>query len=124
MAKLGIPRSEARRLITQYGVQRIKAALAYTLNRTTKKNGAPLDNVGAYFRKALSHGYMLAEGQAPEAAAPVKQNAQSKQEQIRDKYLAAKIDEAGAYFRELESRSTTRPRSSTATTRRSWDRRI
>ncbi|MCM3500197.1 hypothetical protein M3669_13065, partial [Staphylococcus capitis] len=34
VAKFGSPRSEARRLITQYGVQRIKAAIAYTLNRT------------------------------------------------------------------------------------------
>lgn len=38
VAKFGIPRSEARRLITQYGVQRIKAAIAYTLNRTTTTN--------------------------------------------------------------------------------------
>ena len=102
VAKFGIPRSEARRLITQYGVQRIKAAIAYTLNRTTKKNAAPVDNVAAYFRKALTHGYTLSDGQGTEAAAPAKESAQSKQEQIRDKYLAAKVEEAGAYFRELE----------------------
>ncbi|MGS0894456.1 RepB family plasmid replication initiator protein [Burkholderia stagnalis] len=102
VAKFGIPRSEARRLITQYGVQRIKAAVAYTLNRTTKKNAAPIDNVAAYFRKALTHGYALSEGQGAETAAPAKESAQSKQEQIRDKYLAAKVEEAGAYFRELE----------------------
>ncbi|ETP61208.1 initiator RepB protein [Burkholderia dolosa PC543] len=102
VAKFGIPRSEARRLITQYGVQRIKAAIAYTVNRTTKKNAAPIDNVAAYFRKALTHGYTLAEGQGADAAVPAKESAQSKQEQIRDKYLAAKVEEAGAYFRELE----------------------
>ncbi|ALV61080.1 MULTISPECIES: replication initiation protein [Burkholderia] len=102
VAKFGIPRSEARRLITQYGVQRIKAAIAYTLNRTTKKNATPVDNVAAYFRKALTHGYTLADGQGTETAAPAKESAQSKQEQIRDKYLAAKVEEAGAYFRELE----------------------
>ena len=108
VAKFGIPRSEARRLITQYGVQRIKAAIAYTLNRTTKKNAAPVDNVAAYFRKALTHGYTLADGQGTEAAAPAKESAQSKQEQIRDKYLAAKVEEAGAYFRELEIDDQTR----------------
>ena len=95
VAKFGIPRSEARRLITQYGVQRIKAAIAYTLNRTTKKNAAPVDNVAA-------DAHTLSDGQGTEAAAPAKESAQSKQEQIRDKYLAAKVEEAGAYFRELE----------------------
>ncbi|SPV11965.1 replication protein [Burkholderia cenocepacia] len=78
VAKFGIPRSEARRLITQYGVQRIKAAIAYTLNRTTKKNATPVDNVAAYFRKALTHGYTLADGQGTETAAPAKESAQSK----------------------------------------------
>ncbi|HEF4742233.1 TPA: replication initiation protein [Burkholderia multivorans] len=102
VAKFGIPRSEARRLITQYGVQRIKGAIAYTLNRTTKKNAAPIDNVAAYFRKALTHGYTLSDGQGAETGAAVQESAQSKQEQIRDKYLAAKVEEAGAYFRELE----------------------
>ena len=96
----GIPRSEARRLITQYGVQRIKAAIAYTLNRTTK-NAAPVDNVAAYFRKALTHGYAVRRA-GNGSGGPGQESAQSKQEQIRDKYLAAKVEEAGAYFRELE----------------------
>lgn len=110
VAKFGIPHSEARQLITQYGVQRFKSAITYTINRTTKKNAMPIDNVGAYFRKALTHGYTLPDGQetdSPEPA-PAQEAAQRKQEQIRDKYLAAKIEEAEGYFRELEIYDQTR----------------
>ena len=106
VAKFGIPRSEARRLITQYGVQRIKAAIAYTLNRTTKKNAAPVDNVAAYFRSADARLHAVRRA-GTEAAAPAKESAQSKQEQIRDKYLAAKVEEPARIS--ANWRSTTRP---------------
>jgi hypothetical protein len=102
MVKFGVLRSEARRLYVQYGEQRVRAAIAYTQNRTSRKNSAPLDNVAAYFRKALSHGYTLAESRQSSPESASQPSRQSKQDQIKERYLAAKIEEASAYFRELE----------------------
>lgn len=101
LSKFGVPRSESRRLLSQYGDVRIKAAIAYTQNRITKKNAQVLDSVGAYFRKALAHGYTLPDSRSSSPKVSNASSAQTKQEEIRERYLAAKIEEAGSYFREL-----------------------
>lgn len=103
MLKFGVPRSEARRLLAQYGEQRVRAAIAYTTSRTTKKNAAPIDNVAAYFRKALTHGYTLPQVAASSNITGVENtNPQRRQAEVRDKYFARKMEEAKEYFRELE----------------------
>ncbi|MEX3689853.1 replication initiation protein [Paraburkholderia sp. BR14263] len=101
MSKFSIPVSEARRLLKQYGEDKIRTAVAYTAARVAQKNSAPLANVAAYFRKALTEGYELP---GANAAAPTTDagRARESQDQVKDRYIAAKINEARAYFNELE----------------------
>jgi hypothetical protein len=101
VAKLGIPRSEARKMLGQYGEQRVRAALAYVANRSAKKNATPVDNVAAYFRKALSHGYTLPDAPTPKTR-ELEEPPQRRQNQLRDKYLVQKMADAREYFGELE----------------------
>ncbi|MCP3728160.1 replication initiation protein [Paraburkholderia sp. CNPSo 3272] len=101
MSKFSIPVSEARRLLKQYGEDKIRTAVAYTAARVAQKNAAPLANVAAYFRKALSDGYELPGANAASPAADAGR-ARESQDQVKDRYIAAKINEARAYFNELE----------------------
>jgi hypothetical protein len=103
MSKFSIPVSEARRLLKQYGEEKIRTAVAYTAARIAQKNAAPLTNVAAYFRKALMQGYELPGANAAVAGAGAESTkARESQDQVKDRYIAAKIVEARAYFNELE----------------------
>jgi hypothetical protein len=102
MSKFSVPVSEARRLLKQYGEEKIRTAVAYTAARVAQKNAAPLANVAAYFRKALMQGYQLPGAAAAGSAAPDAGKARESQDQVKDRYIAAKIAEARAYFNELE----------------------
>ncbi|MEM5451583.1 MULTISPECIES: replication initiation protein [Paraburkholderia] len=101
MSKFSIPVSEARRLLKQYGEDKIRTAVAYTAARVAQKNSAPLANVAAYFRKALTEGYELPGANAASPATDAGR-ARESQDQVKDRYIAAKINEARAYFNELE----------------------
>ncbi len=103
MSKLNVPLSEAKRLLKQYGESRIRAAIAYTAARVAQKNTTPLANVAAYFRKAVAQGYELPG--AAEAAAGAGAGAarpRETQDEVKDRYIAARIAEANGYFNELE----------------------
>ncbi|POR50097.1 replication initiator protein [Paraburkholderia eburnea] len=102
MAKFSIPVSEARRLLKQYGDEKIRTAVAYTAARVAQKNAAPLANVAAYFRKALMQGYQLPGANAAASANADAGKARESQDQVQDRYIAAKIAEARSYFNELE----------------------
>ncbi|NIE66448.1 replication initiation protein [Burkholderia sp. Ax-1719] len=102
MAKFSIPVSEARRLLKQYGDEKIRIAVAYTAARVAQKNAAPLANVAAYFRKALMQGYQLPGATAAASANADAGKARESQDQVQDRYIAAKIAEARSYFNELE----------------------
>ncbi|WP_322015739.1 replication initiation protein [Paraburkholderia sp. J12] len=102
MAKFSIPVSEARRLLKQYGEEKIRTAVAYTAARVAQKNAAPLANVAAYFRKALMQGYQLPGANATTGTAAESAKARESQDQVKDRYIAAKITEARSYFNELE----------------------
>jgi hypothetical protein len=113
MGKLGVPLSEGRKLMAQYGDERVRNALAYTNARRAKKNAPPLDNAAAYFRKALAQGWELAEpglstlcDTAAAAFAPARPT--TTQEDVKARYIAAKIAQASDYFRELELDDQTR----------------
>lgn len=102
MSKFSVPVSEARRLLKQYGEEKIRTAVAYTAARVAQKNAAPLANVAAYFRKALMQGYQLPGANAASGASTDSPKARESQDQVKDRYIAAKIAEARAYFNELE----------------------
>ncbi|QBR02538.1 replication initiation protein [Paraburkholderia pallida] len=102
MSKFSVPVSEARRLLKQYGEEKIRTAVAYTAARVAQKNAAPLANVAAYFRKALMQGYQLPGANAAGSPSTDTGKARESQDQVKDRYIAAKIAEARAYFNELE----------------------
>lgn len=102
MSKFNVPVSEARRLLKQYGEEKIRTAVAYTAARVAQKNAAPLANVAAYFRKALMQGYQLPGANTPGGANTDSPKARESQDQVQDRYIAAKIAEARSYFNELE----------------------
>ncbi|WP_043287003.1 replication initiation protein [Paraburkholderia oxyphila] len=102
MSKFSVPVSEARRLLKQYGEEKIRTAVAYTAARVAQKNAAPLANVAAYFRKALMQGYQLPGANAAGSPSADTGKARESQDQVKDRYIAAKIAEARAYFNELE----------------------
>ncbi|MFX1766441.1 replication initiation protein [Paraburkholderia sp. A1RI-2L] len=102
MSKFNVPVSEARRLFKQYGEEKVRTAVAYTATRVAQKNAAPLANVAAYFRKALMQGYQLPGANAASGAGADSPKARESQDQVKDRYIAAKIAEARAYFNELE----------------------
>lgn len=101
MSKFSIPVSEAKRLFKQYGEEKIRTAVSYTAARVAQKNAAPLANVAAYFRKALMQGYELPGATAAAGAADVSR-ARESQDQVKDRYIAAKMADARGYFNELE----------------------
>ncbi|WP_322060521.1 replication initiation protein [Paraburkholderia sp. J63] len=102
MSKFSVPVSEARRLLKQYGEEKIRTAVAYTAARVAQKNAAPLANVAAYFRKALMQGYQLPGANAAAGTSTDSGKVRESQDQVKDRYIAAKIAEARAYFNELE----------------------
>lgn len=100
MTKLGVPRSEAKKLLAQHGEQRVRGALTYTNARVSKRGATPIDNVAAYFRKALINEYAPTETVETKVQKPLGKAEQ--QAQLRGQYDAWKIVEAKAYFLELE----------------------
>ncbi|WP_232445377.1 replication initiation protein [Burkholderia ubonensis] len=104
VAKFSIPLSEARRLLGEYGPAAMRHAIEYTEQRLKKKNAAPIDNVGAYFRKALSNGYQVDDGRARPLgkAAEIEASPEAAENELLAQFLAARVDEARAYFQELD----------------------
>ncbi|OBR54055.1 replication initiation protein [Paraburkholderia tropica] len=103
--KLGLPLSEARKLVGQHSADNVKAAVRYVEKRMASKNMPPLDNVAAYFRNALKMGYTVeSSGQAddrmllPSAAS----GAISSANDLTALFNADRIGESRNYFLELD----------------------
>lgn len=105
IAKLGVPMSEAKRLMRGHGPASLRAALDYTRKRLGDKKAQPLNNPAAYFRNALAHNY--ASSDASEAS-PVGQAAQPAKASrpkvdLKEALLVQRMQEAEGYFRELDT---------------------
>ncbi|MDT8992837.1 replication initiation protein [Curvibacter sp. APW13] len=101
LIKIGMPQSEAKRLVRQHGVNSVTAALAYTERRANDKKQTTLGNKAAYFRAALTQKWgVIDELTQPEVAAkaPPKPKAKSLQEALKDK----RSKDAEEYFKELD----------------------
>jgi hypothetical protein len=105
VVKLGVLPSEARRLMSEYGLERVQQALVYIKERMSKRNAPPVDNVGAYFRRTLAEGWGAAQTPAlPKPGAPgAKSTASSglSPNDLRERYIGHRIPMAKAYFNEL-----------------------
>lgn len=105
VTRFDIPLTEARKMLAEHGADAIQKALSYTEQRLSKKNAQPVENVGAYFRKALSGGWQTEESKGASTRKVVA--TESRQEQAEDQLLAKlqayRAGEAKGYFNELEA---------------------
>ncbi|MCY0386261.1 replication initiation protein [Robbsia sp. Bb-Pol-6] len=104
VTKLGVLPSEARRLMSEYGGERVQQAVAYIKERMSKRNAPPVDNVGAYFRRTLAEGWgATAAATEPKAAMAAAKGPASglSPVELRERYIAHRIPLAKAYFGEL-----------------------
>ncbi|WP_169517200.1 replication initiation protein [Azohydromonas australica] len=100
MGHLGLPGTEAKRLLARYSTENIDDALQYTELRQADDKQPPLEQPAAYFRKALEQGYgrRAAENQQPSKAAGAKQE---KQFDIQAEFDQNRREEARSYYGEL-----------------------
>lgn len=105
MVKLGLPSSEARKLAKTHGAEPVREALAYVKARQAKKNAPAIDNVPAYFRKALAEAW--GKGMAKQEAANEKEEASQPKPKAKspaeamEMLIAARLPQANEYFAEL-----------------------
>jgi DNA-binding transcriptional MerR regulator len=101
--KLGVPLSEARKLLSTFGADAVNQAVTYTEHRMASKL-ATLDSVPAYFRNALKNGYATVTPQVEKAkeVAPSKENASNNTEEVHALFAADRRHESRGYFLELD----------------------
>ena len=100
VAKLQVPRSEAAKLIAEYGEDRVNSAIEYTRARKAKKNAPSLDNEAAYFRKALQSGWQAPTAKTADPAKPQPRKKVTTSD-VRARYIASEIPRSREYFNEL-----------------------
>ena len=103
LTRLGLPQSEARRLLGQRGVPAVSSAVDYTRRRQADKKLAPLDNPAAYFRQSLEHAYgvNVNTGNAGEGPKPLPKPAKAAID-IHQAFEAQRVGQAQQYFTELD----------------------
>ncbi len=101
MIKLGVPQSEARKLLQEHGADAVAAAIAFTSRRKGDNRSAKLENPAAYFRQALQKGWAQAEDVvAKKPGASTK--ARDGNAELRTAYWAQQDIESQRYFKELD----------------------
>lgn len=101
MVKLGVPQSEAKRLVRHHGVGSVNAAIAYTERRATDKKQAALENKAAYFRAALVQKWGVIEEQASKDS-PAKPAPKPKGKSLLEALKEQRTKDAEEYFKELD----------------------
>jgi len=112
VTKFGVPTTEAKRLLRSFGTERVQEAIGYTRARVAKKNAQPLENVAAYFRKALAEDWgkgnpPVEDVVAQSQQATAKRSRPNTELEAKEQYLLARIPEAEAYFGELAAEEQT-----------------
>lgn len=104
MKRLGVPYSEARKLLAQHGAEAVNVALSY-LERRQGLKLQPVANVPAYFRNVLKMGYTFETPQdnLQKALPQSKKAATRTSEELTSLFLADRRVESQRYFAELES---------------------
>lgn len=104
VVKLGVPLSEARKSVRTFGADRVRQAVGYTKARLGKKNAPAIDNVAAYFRKAVTENWAKGRDvdQVEEASQRTSKPVSARTPaEAKNQYIAARIMEAQSYFAEL-----------------------
>lgn len=97
MVELGVPQSEARKLMGQHSDEAIRAALAYTHERRHDTRQRKLEHPAAYFRQALLQGYAQARATSGGAEEPCPIM------DLRQAYAQEQLVHAEGYFKELDA---------------------
>ncbi|MBU1690655.1 MAG: replication initiation protein [Gammaproteobacteria bacterium] len=101
LVKLGVPQSEAKKIIRDNSFDTIKGALEYTKRRIADKKIAKVENPAAYFRNALANRYAVFEESSLNTNDDNKRNI-PKSIDIKAAYAKHQLVEADKYFVELD----------------------
>lgn len=99
VVRLGVMQSEARRLVKDYPLDEVKAAVEYTKRRVVDRRAVKLENPAAYFRHALQHRYAMLSEEAESTKAPASKNKLD----LRQAYLDSQLTAIEGYFKELDA---------------------
>ena len=102
LVRLGVLQSEARKLVKQYGVDRTRAAHAYTLERMQDRKAAKLEKPAAYFRMALEKGFASDPADNGRESIDKKKQAKPQGPDLASLYLLEQDAKAESYFAELD----------------------
>ncbi|WP_291517458.1 replication initiation protein [Acidovorax sp.] len=105
LIKLGIPQTEAHRLLSKHQAMEIAAALDYTGKRLADKKREKLENPAAYLRMTLKNSWAVVDEVKPaKRGEPSARNARPQQEKVdlEQLFMVERDKDAERYFYELE----------------------
>lgn len=105
MVRLGLPQSEAKKLVRKHSVREVRAAIDFTKRRAADKRVAKLENPAAYFRQAVAQGWGLAE---EAKVKPAGSASNEDADHLEQEFALKRMSEAEGYFNELDAPDQTR----------------
>lgn len=105
MIRLGVPQSEAKKLMRNHTSIDVRAAVDFTKKRNSDKKATKLENPAAYFRQALSSGWGKAQDVEVKHAAPAIRDVV---DPLEEEFELQRMAEAEAYFNELDPSDQTK----------------
>lgn len=101
VTEIGIPLSEARKLLSKHGTERLKNAAEYTQDRIKQKRSKPVENPSAYLRRAILNGWKL-QSSGESVATSSDDSEQQAMDDVRKKFLEHRTKEIRGYFQEID----------------------
>lgn len=101
LVRIGVPQSEARKIVKTNPSAEVKAAVQYTKSRLSDRKLPKLERPAAYFRNALVNRYGVKES-TDEKSTSVKLKID-----IKAEFEAKRLVEADAYFQEIDPEDQT-----------------
>ncbi len=102
VVRIGVPQSEAKKLVKQYPADEMKAALDYTRKRSNDKKAQKLENPAAYFRQALTHKWGLVDDIELKGEAKRPRPAVTGAPSVEEAFALRQMETATGYFKELD----------------------
>lgn len=103
MVSLGLPQSEATRLVKTHTHEEIEAAIEYTRRRISAKNKQPLENPAAYLRRALTEKWAVVDESHKPAKTTAPPKTRDETTELELACQALRDKDAESYFYELDA---------------------
>lgn len=104
MVKIGLLQSEAKRLVGNYSVDELTAALEFLKRRISDKRAAPVENPAAYLRQALKNNWAIVDANiSPGKTKAPAASKTSKADKLLEQYMAEQLKQSDLYFKELDA---------------------